>query len=414
MSKQNNNRAMEDAFVLFVIDHLSQVKTQLQQHSEHPPTQVQIQKALRNLWNQASEQFRTEYLNSVSEQPHDPITSFGPFISMDNKNHALCETNSSPMQQQVNQDMHHLHTKKRKLNDMKQLTYFNVDILKEILFFLDAPDFINSRPWLVCKQWNQIFFKKDSNFAKLYYHSYFKLNQDQQQSLQQMLNHVELSFLDALILSFPYERVMISEKVPKFAKLRSKQNQTITILKENLFRHVIILNQHSEKVKGKDSTMCSSTSEYIAFLSNGYPMHVEVVVKNEHVHVSFDEYNVTTYFDHITIHLEGYQVFTIISYDQLLPVLVRDDVSRDCFEAEGLKYVAKFLELEIQERLTFKQFATIVLYWLKQLIRLELPHSIDYEYGVKFGETNHIIDDDHSDQDSTEETEDHDAPYTRQ
>ncbi|KAG2385692.1 hypothetical protein C9374_003507 [Naegleria lovaniensis] len=277
------HHSMEDAFLLFAVENLEQVKTKFQQDHERSSMLLQIHNELRRLWNQASEQVKNDYLTILlmGQQKNTAIHD-SPIVDHNNE-HVFDDDN-----------IHVGQEKKRKIENVKPLvtTLLCDDVLKQILFFLDAPDFVNSQPWLVCKQWNQIFFKKGPGFAKLYCHSYFKLDEDQKNSLHQMLLENMFPYravFSTLLDCFKFQTLTEHDlqKLPKFAVIRmpSKPKKVVTILNENLFRHVMVINHQVEHLQGKESTLCTMTTYCFAFLSNGYPLIVTIECKHEKLNI---------------------------------------------------------------------------------------------------------------------------------
>ncbi|KAG2385691.1 hypothetical protein C9374_003506 [Naegleria lovaniensis] len=299
--------------------------------------------------------------------------------------------------------------KKRKTYNSNETSFSN-DVLTLIFLYLDVPDFVNSNPWLVCKQWNQHFFIKGLKFAKLYYHSYFKLNQDQKSSLHGMLKESNLSYKDVFstlldcynrnftqkqykllkqyalhgnknILTEMEKNLNYEQYDKKFGKQRLSEHRSSMIsktlpelipytdfhswskaqvLKENLFRHSILLHRRVQEQKGQLCSLTTVTTEYVSFLSNGYPIKVTIV------------HNIETVGDQIcyqtTVRFNDEMAF-IFGYSKTKnPVIDYFSLERNPLDIVGHSHVFKYLTLETLEPISTDVYTNIVLYWLAEFI----------------------------------------------
>ncbi|KAG2385694.1 hypothetical protein C9374_003509 [Naegleria lovaniensis] len=385
-----------EAFILFALDHHWKVK-----ESKKHFNRLQVKEELRELWNQASEQVKNHYyLMVLAGKNNDNKETAYP--RSDDKKHSLSE---QPEELASG-------TKKRKLSEndandeVVETLVFCDDILKEILLFLDAPDFVNSQPWLVCKQWNQLFFKNEMNFAQLYYHSYFNLNEHQKNSLHRMLKTKSINYKKAFSMllncfqddfSRHHERLlrtyettknpdlltqmkehvekeqyftspkssreMTTIPLPRYAKIRKGflSHKILNIVKENLFRHVKILNRQKEKLEGSDFNYKKTTTDCLAFLSNGYPLEVNIVYTYE---ATDDSKNV---YESVILSFDDTTVFEI-SFDR--NNLERDEVYEDY---DGMKSFEKILKLKTERPMKDNEYVCMVVNWLQYFVKVPIP-----------------------------------------
>ncbi|KAG2378444.1 hypothetical protein C9374_008083 [Naegleria lovaniensis] len=386
----------DEAFMFFVMDNLSTAKV------HHANTTLsQLKKELRLLWNASSEHVKDQYQQMVVLEEHSCGAEKKRVLSSGSEEDDACmdTTQSSFMD-----------GKKRKIDHLAGVFYN--DILKNILLYLDIPEFAKSRPWLVSKQWNQLFYKKGLKFPKLYVHSYLKLDEEQKTSLRDMLKDSGLNHKYVFEMLFcmnwnfieEHERLLgnykqtsskrtlsTMKKQLKFQKFivdtgfeRVIQNTTFTILKENLFKIIVVNHLQEEETNSEDNlcTFLKKKTSCTAFLSNGFPLEISISHCSSSAEIEFGKHCATKEYESTDLAFDGTTVLTASSSIQQRSF--SDDDNVDISKTVELQAWRDTIILETTPPLDSEMYASVVLSWLNKFVDISFPMQENGLYEVKF------------------------------
>ncbi|KAF0973753.1 hypothetical protein FDP41_007140 [Naegleria fowleri] len=357
----------------------------------------------------------------VNDSTHNQCQQKELFLTANTEDHPQEESLLEKKHVLASEEEYDEDRKKRKIKHVNGQEGFFMDILKHIFLYLDVPDFGYSRPWFVCKYWNQVFCKKGHKFPKLYLHSYFSLNEEQKTSLNEMLKEFGMSHkntfekllkcmnwnfveeLDTLFREYkqnPSERLLSQmEKLVQFQKrISSKQDfervirknlppsvqimdehaklTSFSILKENLFKIIVVTNQKEEQTEREDyNTLSKKKISCITFLTNGFPLKFTISYRSTCTETGYGKHSSINDYEITEIRFEGDVVLKVSSE------VVSNPYGDDHVEFEhSLEFECwkNFLVLETTPPLsTDQQYASILIYWLKQFLDIPFPTEVD-------------------------------------